>query len=49
MYVSQIKAGAQQGTVQVFFVISQSFGGSAASVVVTVDGVRSSPYAVIIR
>jgi uncharacterized protein (TIGR03437 family) len=49
MYVSQVKAGPQSGTVQVVFVISQSFGSSAASVVVTVDGVRSSPYAVIIR
>jgi uncharacterized protein (TIGR03437 family) len=49
MYVSQIKAGAPSGTVQVYFVISQSFGASAASVVVTVDGVRSSPYALIIR
>jgi uncharacterized protein (TIGR03437 family) len=49
MYVSQVKAGTQQGTVQVYFVISQSFGASAASVVVTVDGIRSSPYTVIIR
>jgi uncharacterized protein (TIGR03437 family) len=49
MFVAQVKAGPQPGTVAVVFVISQSFGSSAASVLVSVDGVRTSPYAIIIR
>jgi uncharacterized protein (TIGR03437 family) len=36
-------------TVQVAFLVSQSFGGFTAPVVVTVDGARSSPYNIIVR
>jgi uncharacterized protein (TIGR03437 family) len=36
-------------TVQVTFLVSQSFGGFTAPVVVTVDGARSSPYNIIVR
>lgn len=49
MYVSQVKAGSQTGTVQIAFVVSQSFGSAPSPVIVTVDGVRSSPYTLTIR
>ena len=49
MYVSQVMAGVQLGTIQVAFAISQSFGSSAVPVVVAVDGVRSGPLTLIIR
>jgi hypothetical protein len=35
--------------VQLAFLVSQSFGGFTAPVVVTVDGARSSPYNIIVR
>jgi uncharacterized protein (TIGR03437 family) len=45
-----LKVTAVSGnTVQVAFLVSQSFGGFTAPVVVTVDGARSSPYNIIVR
>ncbi len=47
MAVTRVTGGPSG--VQVSFVMSQSFAGSAAAVVVTVDGARSSPYSVLVR
>ena len=49
MPVLQVAAGSQRGSVVVTFTANQSFGGATVPVVVAVDGVRSSPYAIIVR
>ncbi|PWU10313.1 MAG: hypothetical protein C5B51_04535 [Terriglobia bacterium] len=49
MPVLRIAAGPQREAVLVSFLINQSFGGSTASIIVSVDNVRSSPYSVLVR
>jgi uncharacterized protein (TIGR03437 family) len=47
--VLQIASGTQKGSVQVTVVVTQTLSGSGLPVVVTVDGVRSSPYLISAR
>ena len=47
--VTQVNAGAQNGTVTVSFVVSQSFNGAAVPVLVAVKGVISDPVSIIVK
>ena len=47
--VLQANAGAQNSTITVSFVVSQSFNGATVPVVVAVDGVTSSPASIIVK
>jgi len=49
MAVLQISAGSDKNTVQVAFLVGQSFGGLGVPVVVSVDGTRSSPYSIVVK
>jgi len=49
MAVLQVTAAANSPSVQMAFQVGQSFGGAAVPVVVAVDGVTSSPYAIVVN
>jgi uncharacterized protein (TIGR03437 family) len=49
MAVLSVSPGPQNGIVTVAFVVSESFGSTKASAVVTVDGSRSSPYSILVK
>jgi len=49
MAVLQITAAPDNKSVLVAFVVGQSFGGASVPVVVAVDGVRSSPFAITVN
>ncbi|HEV3332572.1 MAG TPA: IPT/TIG domain-containing protein [Bryobacteraceae bacterium] len=49
MAVLQVTASSDQKSVQVAFMVGQPFGGASVPVVVAVDGVRSSPFSVVVN
>jgi len=49
MAVLQITAAPNGKSVQVAFLVGQSFGGATVPVVVAADGVRSSPYSIVVN
>ena len=49
MAVLQITAAPDNKSVQVALLVGQSFGGAGVPVVVAVDGVRSSPYTIVVN